>query len=428
MRLEELHNKTICILGFGKEGASTLKALEGIVPADHIVIADTNPNLIVEGFRTQLGKDYLNDLDGFDVVIKSPGIPPHPELSKLREKGTLTSSLQLFIDTVRPKGAHIVGVTGSKGKSTTSALIYHGLQVAGRPSFLIGNIGIPVFDALAEARSGTTFVTEMSSYQLMDLQSGPDIAVVTSFFPEHLDYHGSEAAYLAAKARIAETQTPANVIFYNSASDECVEIAQRSPGIKVACSTADSPISIEETQLLGKHNLSNLALAWKVLKHLGISESVACGAFREFKGLPHRLETVGMYHNIMWIDDAISTTPESTIAALQALGSSVETLIVGGLDRGYTFTNLAKEIVASSVTTLIVLPGSGPAIQEAVKKVDTESRITAYPASTMQEVVHIARAHTRPTKTCLLSTASPSYNMFKNFEEKGSLFQEAVRA
>lgn len=422
MQLAELANKSVCILGFGKEGQSVLGALRTL-SLQELVVADQNTELQVDGCTTQLGSDYLKGLERFDVIIKSPGIPPYSEIVTARERGQVTGSLQIFIDTVRAQGALVIGVTGSKGKSTTSSLIHAGLVAGGKQAFLVGNIGTPAFDAIGEVKSDAIFVIEMSSYQLMDITAGPDLAVVTSFFPEHLDYHGSLDDYLAAKMRIATTQPPTGTIFYNANSPECSQIGVHSLGTKVPVSRSDSPLPITETHLLGDHNLMNLGLAWKVVESLGVTKETVQAAFRDFKSLPHRLEVVGTYHDIVWVDDAISTTPESTIAALNALGANVETLVVGGLDRGYDFSVLGKRIAASSVKNLIMLPGTGEAIRDAVG-----GEVASFPAQNMQEVVQIAREHTTPGKTCLLSTASPSYNSFKNFEEKGRLFQEAIRA
>ncbi|MBI2524055.1 UDP-N-acetylmuramoyl-L-alanine--D-glutamate ligase [Candidatus Peregrinibacteria bacterium] len=530
MHLKELRGKKICILGFGREGQATLRALEKYAPNSNITIADQNPELPlghelavrgpafgseaqarrealrpereaewrIKNYEYQCGEHYVKNLDHFDVIIKSPGIPPSALLTtnyKLPacRTGRLTTPTQIFLDSIADTGATVIGITGSKGKSTTASLIYEifNFQFSifnSKTAFLIGNIGEPALNYLQDANEKAVFVMELSSYQLMDLTVSPHIAVITSFFPEHLDYHGSLEAYREAKEHITAYQTENDVVFYPSkipsphpalspwkgerveraAASEgegAYEIALQSSGKKISFSEEDAPVTIEETKLIGRHNLRNIAAAWKVAEYLGIPRATAVQAIREFHPLPHRLQSLGIHHGVEWVDDAISTTPESTIAAIDALGDRVATIILGGLDRGYDFTKLAKRIAHSSIRTIILFPGSGPRIREAIEK--AKANVTLIDAHSMEEAVEIAkinsqfsirppvqgprthqglerRAHGReailnsPVRgpeplraewqfpAVLLSTASPSYNMFKNFEEKGNRFQKAI--
>lgn len=429
MKISNLNGMNICILGFGKEGKAMLLAVERHAPAADVTIADANPKLIgCAKCKRQIGSGYLNDLNRFDVIIKSPGIPPQSEFDSL--KHNMTSSTQIFLDSIAGSGSIVIGVTGSKGKSTTASLI-HEILVAGKKNVsLIGNIGEPAISHLEEAGPGKVFVMEMSSYQLMDIATSPQIAVVTSFFPEHLDYHGTLDAYLEAKKRIARFQTEDDVIFHCAASDGARQIAMESPGARIPFSADDCPVAIEETHLIGNHNRSNIAAAFKVGVHLKIPHEVMLKAIRDFRGLPHRLQSLGVRHGVEWVDDAISTTPESTIAALDALGDRVTTIILGGQDRGNDFTGLARRIKNSSVKTVILFPGSGPRIRDALQSAGTAARMLE--TATMEEAVGTAqqlnmmdRSLTTPP-VVLLSTASPSYNMFKNFEEKGNAFKACI--
>ena len=419
MRLQDIGNKSVCILGFGKEGKATLKALERHAPDSKITIADSLADIDTGSYPQQTGENYLKNLDRFDLIIKSPGIPPQPEFEKVASK--ITNATQIFLDSAQGSGSTIIGITGSKGKSTTSALIHAILNEAGKVSFLIGNIGNPALTYIDKSSPDTFFVIEMSSYQLMDITASPHIAVLTSFFPEHLDYHGGLEKYFKAKQHITRFQKTGDTVFYNQESPECQQMAELSPGTKVAFSSDDFPLDPAETNLLGTHNTTNAAAAYKVATHLGIDSEISLKAIRTFPGLPHRLQLLGRHHEIDWVDDAISTTPESAIVALQALAGRVNTLIVGGLDRGYNFEELAKEIVSSSVENIIVLPGSGSTIQEAIEEVATRP-INFFPAGSMEGVVKIAKEHTKPGTICLLSTASPSYNLFISFEDKGNQF------
>ncbi|MDO8648261.1 MAG: UDP-N-acetylmuramoyl-L-alanine--D-glutamate ligase [Candidatus Peregrinibacteria bacterium] len=432
MRIQDLDGKVICILGYGREGHAMLDALRTFAPTASITIADQHPPSEDPECPVQSGEHYLQKLDRFDVIIKSPGIPPKSELEGVKDR--LTSATQIFFDSIAGTGATVIGVTGSKGKSTTSTLIYDILCADGRDAYLVGNIGTPAISFVGKASKNAFFVHELSSYQLMDLTVSPQIAVVTSFFPEHLDYHGSLAAYREAKAHIAHFQQLKDRIFYNAASDGARIIAEQSAGEQIPFSPTDAIVLLEETRLLGAHNESNIAAATLVARSLGIPDEVIAEAVRSFEPLPHRLQSLGIHHGIEWIDDAISTTPESAIAALDALGDRVTTIILGGQDRGNDFTGLAERIAASEVKTVILFPGSGGRIRSALEAAQCphppapspSPRLEFFDAPSMESAVAIAREHTPSGTICLLSTASPSYGMFKNFEEKGGEFRRCI--
>lgn len=417
---------SICIIGFGKEGQAMLKALEATAWDGDVTLADLKEDFSHPQHPVIRGKEYLEQIDAgnFDVIIKSPGVPPHPLFEKWGKK--LTTPTHIFFDSIRDSGATVIGVTGSKGKSTTSSLIAAILKEDGRDVHLVGNIGEPAILHIDDAKKDAVFVMEMSSYQLMDLTVSPQIAVVTSFFPEHLDYHGSEEAYLEAKKHIARFQTPQDSVFFCANFSGCIEIAKEGDGRKIPFSEADSPVTQEEISLIGEHNLSNIAGAYKVCESLGVHPDVAVRAIKAFKGLKHRLQFVGNAHGIDWVDDAISTTPESAIAALHALAGKVGTIILGGQDRGLDFTELSKEVVASSVTNVILFPDTGVRIRSSIESADPAKKISMHDARSMEEAVAIAKSVTKPGSVCLLSTASPSYNMFKNFEDKGDQFRKEI--
>lgn len=435
MRIDELNGKNICILGFGREGQAMAEALSTYSPDADVTIADSNekiqdtrypPSSVSDGLRRagkiQMGPHYLKNLNRFDVVIKSPGIPPNSELAAQRSK--LTSSTQIFLDTVHAKGSLVIGVTGSKGKSTTTSLIYEILKAAGKNVHLVGNIGIPSISFLNKASKDAVFVLEMSSYQLMDLTVSPHIAVVTSFFPEHLDYHGSLEAYWQAKANIARFQTADDFIFYNATSEKARGIAELGPGTKIGYNLKEAPITIDQTKLIGEHNLLNIAGAYTVARHFKVDHDAALKVIKHFKGLPHRLESLGIHHGIEWINDSISTTPESAIAAIKALGTKLQTIILGGQDRGYDFTRLIEEIGHSNMKHVITLPGSGETIANLLK---AKKIAEVHQVNSMDEAVKIAKTVTTKDHTCVLSPASPSYGYFKNFEERGEVFNRFLQ-
>jgi len=423
MRISNLNGKNVAILGYGREGRAMTKALEKYAPNAEITICDMNDQSQITNHKSQLGDNWLNNLDQFDVIIKSPGIPPNSQLSPLNSK--LTNSSQIFLDSIDPQTT-VIGVTGSKGKSTTASLITAILKEAGKEVTLVGNIGDAAIAHLEEGGLNKFFVQEFSSYQLMNTNKSPQIAVVTSFFPEHLDYHGTLEDYKDAKKHLTQFQTSEDTVFYYGESDGAKEIAEESAGTKVSYTEDDSPIAIIDTKLVGVHNLFNIAGAAAVARHLGISEDIIIEAVRKFDGLPHRLKDLGKHHGINWIDDAISTTPESTIAAIHALSPNVKTIILGGQDRGNDFTQLGEVIAASGIRHVIVMGESGPRIAKAI----TSQNITIHEVQSMEEAVKKAKESLStfhfPLSTCLLSPASPSYGMFKDFEEKGDAFKSLV--
>lgn len=423
MKIHELNGTTVCILGCGKEGKAMLAALETYAPQASITLADANPAFTHEKYEVRSGPHYLDGIASFDVIVQSPGIPPCPALSAVREK--CTSGTQLFLDTIQDTGAITIGVTGSKGKSTTASLIHAILKEGGKESILLGNIGEPSISHIADITNETIVVLEMSSYQLMLLTRSPAVAVITSFFPEHLDYHGSLHAYREAKTNITRFQSAADHVFYRGGSPECEEIARHSAGTTHPYHPHDAPLRIEDTHLIGEHNLANIAGAFLVATHMGIPKEVCIRAIKAFRGLPHRLQDIGMHHGIRWIDDAISTTPESSVAALKAIGTDVSTIILGGQDRGLDFSVLATELTRYDHMNVILFPGSGPRIREAIIARE-HGGVRMTDATSMEEAVAIAKRETESGKICLLSTASPSYGMFKNFEEKGDRFQACV--
>lgn len=437
MRIKDLNGKRVCILGFGKEGKAMFSAIEKHAKEAKMTVGDQNADALKElanpdrvtslksGYTIQSGSQWLHDIGSADVIIKSPGIPPNPELDALAAK--TTSVTRIFLAEAKARGATVIGVTGSKGKSTTASLLHAMLVAGGKNSLLLGNIGKPSIDTVGELSDDTIVVLEMSSYQLMDLDESPPIAVITSFFPEHLDYHGSIDAYLEAKKRIARFQERDDAVFFAARSPGAVTIAAEGSGRKIPVEPDDAPVDLAETRLLGEHNRSNIALAWRVAEDLGVPREQAVAAIRAFTPLPHRLQSLSAHHGIEWIDDAISTTPQSAIAALDALGDRVRTVILGGQDRGTDFSQLADRIKRSNVRTVLLFPGTGPRIRDALAS--AQCSVAMFDAPDMPTAVCLAKERTpieTPPAICLLSTASPSYNMFKNFEEKGERFREEI--
>lgn len=423
MTIRKLDGHKVCILGFGREGRATLEALRTYAPAAHVAIADINPEITADPDITLItGPDYLERLADFDVIIKTPGLPWQPPAELVAR---VTSATELFLGSL-PKGATVVGVTGTKGKSTTSHLIHTALIAGGQHAILAGNIGEPMLGHLAEATPETIFVLELSSYQLETLKVSPHIAVITSIYPDHLDYHGSFEAYIKAKRHITGFQHKSDIVFFNDASSECRDLAEASPGRHIPFTGTDFPGQPGPT-LESPEGRSDLAAAFLVATHLAVPAAVATRALEAATALPHRQQPLGRHHDIDWVDDSAATTPQSTLAALSALEGRIDTIIVGGLDRGYDFTDLGHRLAASNIRNIILFPNTGAAIRTAIEAARPAPAKAYFETSGMKEAVGFARTHTEPGHICLLASGSPSYNLYKNYYERGEAFQAAIR-
>lgn len=403
MKLDDLKNKKILIVGYGIEGKSVEAFLKRKIPRVTIGITDQSS-----------GPYYLEKQHEYDLAIKSPGV------KKSLITIPYTTATNIFFANIQNK---IIAVTGSKGKSTTTSLIHHILITSGKKSHLVGNVGVCALELLmSPINKSDSIVIELSSYQLDDIGYSPHIAVITSIFPEHMDYHGSIDLYYSAKKKILSYSSPDDIVIFNS-KYEYVKQWMRS----VSCKKIDVRgllLGEVQTELIGEHNHENILLAYATTKELGISHLQTLNAISTFKSLPHRLEKVGMYNGILFYNDAISTTPESTIAAINSL-SSIDTLLLGGQDRGYNFTQLVDRIMQSSISNLVLFPESS----EKMHKILQSRSINTFnilKTDKMKEAVSFAFKHTKKGCICLLSTASPSYSVWKNYIEKGNMFKKYI--
>ncbi|MEK9175443.1 MAG: Mur ligase family protein [Patescibacteria group bacterium] len=405
MKLEELKNKKILILGFGIEGKSTMRFLKHHFPHKKIDIADQKND-----------KNYLKKQGKYDLVIKTPGI------SKRFVTAPHTTATNIFF--ANTKGT-VIGVTGSKGKSTTASLVYQILKAGGYPIHLVGNIGNPALEELL--KSNTTkdiYVYELSSYQLEDINYSPHISVIINLFPDHMDYHGGLKRYWNAKAKIISRAKNNDYFVYNSKYQELRGLAQKTKAKSIPI-ISTLPFSKSIIPLLGAHNEENVKIAITVSRLFNIPIAKIKTAIMNFKSLPHRLEFVGKYHNIRFYDDAISTTPESTIKAMESL-PRISTILLGGKNRGYQFKDLAKAIVKHKIPNIVLFHETGEKIYDELKKLKIQMP-NILKTKSMRDAVQFSYANSPKNSICLLSTASPSYILWKNFEEKGNEFQKFVR-
>jgi UDP-N-acetylmuramoyl-L-alanine---L-glutamate ligase len=397
MKLDNFKDKKILILGFGREGKDTLLFLKKLFPQKSIGIADK-----------KFDKNYLKKLKNYDIIIKSPGIPfkilPKSSLAKI------TTQTEIFFDNCN---GQIVGITGTKGKSTTTSLIYKILKSGGVKAHLVGNIGKPVLNLLFSSTPKDVYVYELSSFQLTNLKKSPHIGILLNIYQEHLDYYRSFKEYAEAKANIALHQTKNDFLIYNSKDKLVSQIAKESKAKKIPIKGTYYDLDKNAARAVGK--------IFKIPK-----EKIE-KAIKNFKPLPHRLELIGKFRSITFYNDSIATIPEATIGALNELGNRVETIFLGGHDRGINFKNLAKRILRSKIKNVILFPASGQRIWREISREQSGKLPRHFSVKNMKEAVKLAYQHTSRGKICLLSPASPSFGLFRNFEERGDLFKKYVK-
>ncbi|MSQ47943.1 MAG: UDP-N-acetylmuramoyl-L-alanine--D-glutamate ligase [Deltaproteobacteria bacterium] len=461
MKLTELRDKSVLLLGLGQEGLATFHFLRERFPHQRIGFADRealdqlHPHIaaVIRAdpyVLPHLGDPELAAFAEYDVLVQSPGIPSsHPAIQQASELGTaITSHTALFFANCP---STIVGITGTKGKSTTAGLIHAVLAAGGLDTHLVGNMGNPSLNFLPQARADTIFVYELSSYQLEGLRQSPHIAVFLNIFPEHLDYHGGFAEYVEAKQNICRYQSERDYVVYNAASHVLRGLVADAPTQRMpfslesvlspGCCVADGHIfcdfpqgsrerimQAEEVPLLGTFNLQNVLAAVAVGKILGVPREAIAEAVRAFQPLEHRFEHVGAYQGITFYNASIATVPQATIEHLNALGDDVQTVLLGGYDRHLDFSALGKRLVESQVKTLILFPTTGERIWEAVRRqAGTHAmRFQPFFVRDMEEAVRLAYRHTEAGNICLHSPASPSFGLFKDYRERGTLFKRYV--
>jgi UDP-N-acetylmuramoylalanine--D-glutamate ligase len=428
MKLEELKNKKILIVGKGIEGAATFKYLK-----THL------PDSIIDSVDQKDGENYLNKQKEYDIAIKSPGVKA--ELITI----PYTTATNIFMSNAKGK---IIGVTGTKGKSTTSTLIYKMLEKQKLDVYFGGNIGQSPLDFIDKLSDNSWTVLEMSSYQLNDLKISPHIAVVLMITSEHLDYHKTVENYIEAKRNILKFQKKDDFAVINKdypASHQSdihtlgkIFRVSREREVGDGCFVEDNAIwfnsngkkekiiETDKIKLLGRHNLENVCAASCAAILAGVSKVNAAKVLEEFRGLEHRLEYVGERNEVLFYNDSLATVPEAAIEAMEALPDT-ETLIAGGFDRGLDYSGLAQYLNKGQIKTLILFPPTGARIWEEICKVTSEgSRPEKFDVKTMEQAVRIAAAETLPGKICLLSPASASFGIFKDYKDRGNQFKEEI--
>ena len=451
--IKYLEDKKILILGFGMEGYSTYKLIRRHLPNKQLFISDAKPEVFDKYAEIATDSNveiipqdkYLKDLEQYDVIMKTPGLSfKDIDTSKFINK--IKSQIELFLEFVN---VFTIGVTGTKGKSTTSSLIYDIISKQCDDVHLLGNIGVPLFDEIDKLTEKSIVVLELSSHQLEFVQVAPNIAILLNLFEEHLDHYKSYEHYINAKLNICKYQKESDYFLY-SIDNECLkehienlqdlhqnvyEISLS--GNKKVNSNDNLIIRKENTvinedneilyvdsenrQLLGDHNFNNIMFAITVAKIMKLDLKKANEDIYNFKPLAHRMEFVGEFDGIKYYNDSIATIPASTINGVQTL-KNVNTLIIGGMDRGIDYTDFAEFLSNTNIKHLICLPDTGWKIAEMIENENME----IYVVHNMEEAVKFAKEVTEKGTICLLSPAASSYGFFKNFQERGNLFKKLV--
>jgi len=392
------------------------------------------------------GKDYLSKLKGFDIIFRSPSCRPDTkELLEESQRGALVTSEIEMLMKLTP--ATVIGVTGSDGKTTTTSLIYEIIKEKGYKCFLGGNIGIPLFTKVKEMKPEDVVVLELSSFQLMDMDISPNISVVTNVSPNHLDIHKCYEEYIEAKANIFKFQKENNILVLNYDNDITRNFAKRANGkVKFFSSKTKLEngviyddgmikscedgirrhiINTNNIFIKGVHNYENICAAICATASL-VDVETQNKAISNFKGVEHRIEFVREIDGVKWYNDSIGTSPTRTIAGLNSFNEKI-VLIAGGYDKHLDYTPIAKPIV-DHVSTLILVGATSKKIYSAVnEELEAENKtMDIYQCETLDQTVEMAYKLAKPGEVVFFSPASASFDMFKNFAERGNKFKELV--
>lgn len=407
-----------------------------MVALDEMPLPEVVATLSVPEARLAIGSEAAAALAECDVVVRSPGVSLHkPEMQALLAGGTpVTTATSLWLS--EHGSANVVGITGTKGKSTTASLAFHLARASGVDAALAGNIGVPALDLL-DRDPPDLILLELSSYQIADLATGPETAVITNLYREHLDWHRTESAYRAEKLRIFSLPGVRTAI-----------VNARNPELTLAAAAVERVVSYGEPSgwdcdqeglwhcgelvvaagdlpLPGPHNALNLCAALTALEAVDVTPPLPAG-LAGFDALPHRLQVCGERDQVAWVDDSISTTPESTLAALEAFPDRDVILLAGGQDRGQDYADLGAEL-ARRGAAIVGMPTTGERAVTAAREAGVSAE-RAIAAADLAGAVGLAREIARPGSVILLSPAAPSYDHFRNFEERGDRFQALSQA
>lgn len=398
------------------------------------------------GFEFNLGKNCLEKLKGFDIIFRSPScLPTRTQLQQEENRGAIITTEIEMVMKICP--CKIIGVTGSDGKTTTTSLIYSILQKAGYHAFLGGNIGTPLFTQLSEMTPEDIVILELSSFQLMEMEVSPHIAVITNITPNHLNIHKDYDEYIEAKKNIFKHQKEDDILILNYDNEITRNCANEANGKVIFFSSKeklDNGFIIdnkvikecedrirkhifngEDAILRGEHNLENIATAISATKTL-VSIEDAIEAVKEFKPVEHRIELVKEIDQVKWYNDSASSSPTRTLSGLNAFDEEI-ILIAGGYDKNLDYEPLAKPIVEKVKTLLLIGQTSGKIFDVVKKELENQEKdLNIYMCENLEQTVNLAKKNAKPGNVVLFSPASASFDMFKNFADRGNQFKKLV--
>ncbi len=448
-----LKNKKIAILGFGIEGKSTYNFIRKYLPEQQVdILVKCSGNQVssdADFIRVQKdkftkfieGENYLDNLEKYDIIMKSPGISfKNIDISKFKEK--ISSQLELFLEYTK---SFTIGITGTKGKSTTSSLIYEMLKNQNKEVELLGNIGIPIFDEIEKVQENTITVLEISSHALQYIKKSTNISILLNLYEEHLDYYKSFEEYRDAKFNIFKFQNKKDVAIFNLENEQIKKknYPYKKSDYGITINNVNNNITqntiyakdgyiyyndkkiyniSDSRKLKGNHNLNDIMFVLAVSNILNLNLNKTVKTINEFNTLEHRLEYVGKFGDVDYYNDSIATIPEATIESIKAL-ENVNTLIVGGNDRGVNQENLIEFLRRSKIENIICLPKTGQYVYNRLNETNKKVMKT----ENIKEAVRLAKKITKKNTICLLSPAASSYGYFKNFKERGNMFKEYVK-
>ena len=471
----DLKGQKVAVLGYGVEGKSLARFL--LEKGADVTVCDQNPALKLENknLKSRLGKTYLKNLTDFAIVFRSPGISFQTrEIQQAWKAGIeISSATKLFFDNCQ---GQIIGVTGTKGKGTAATLIYAMLKESGKKVWLGGNIGKPVIEFIDEVQRGDWVVLELSSFQLQDLEKSPHIAVVLDIKEDHMDYHRSFSQYIESKKNVVRfqtkndfavvcadyltsfefgAQTQAQVFYFSrtkSVAQGCYVSWSKIFGGggwvgEIMLKTGREKISVAKTydiQLRGLHNLENICAASLATYLAGAKASAISQVVTGFVGLPHRLEKIGQKNGILFFNDSASTNPNTTAVAIAAFSESL-ILILGGSDKKANFNQLAQKICQpvrlrsgltlsreskcqSNVKAVILMGKMASEIKNAILNNKGQKPTIISGIKNMKQAVEKAYELAKSGDVILLSPACASFDMFKDYIDRGNQFKQEVRA
>ena len=414
-----LSGKRILIAGFGREGKSTLRFLQQYMPDATVGIADKNEaafqDIDKERYNLYFGDDYLRASSDYDIVIKTPGISVKDidiDLSKI------TSQTDLFLEAFHNQ---VIGITGTKGKSTTSTLIYHLIKESGNDVILAGNIGIPILDCVNDISKRTIIVYELSAHQLQFINRSPHVGILLNVFEEHLDHFGTFEKYKDAKVNVLRYMSEDDFAIVNQSTlnsqqstvTHCIDFENYS--------FDGYDINWEDIPLPGEHNIMNIKAALCACKSYGLLLENLIPHLYTFKSLEHRQEYVGIFKGVKFYNDSISTIPQATIAALKTI-KNVNFLLLGGFDRGIDYEPLVTYLKDNVLPYVLFTGQAGQTIKCKLQDVGYKGNMLDY--TDMESAFEIIENLAKSGDVCLLSPAAASYDRYKNFEERGRIFKE----